>query len=105
MYQHPFPALGDIIGHVWKLKKKIGVGTFGDIFMASSIKENLDVAIKFEKLNVPKEVLYLEANALHLLKGSPHFPRFHYFGQYYQYKFLIMELLGPSLLYFFLWLL
>jgi hypothetical protein len=69
------------------------------------------VAVKFEKQNVPKKVLHLEglfawlkflmsfhlASILSLLKNLPHFAQYICFGQYLNYKILIMQLLGPNI--------
>ena len=54
--------------------KKIGSGSFGEIYRALDEKTGNDVAIKIEKLDVPKPQLAEEARLLSRLKGMPGFP-------------------------------
>jgi NADH:ubiquinone oxidoreductase subunit len=67
---------GDVIGQRFKLWKKIGNGTFGEVFLAKRIDDSKknrrseDYAVKFEKSTVPKQVLHLEMNCLSALQGS-----------------------------------
>jgi casein kinase 1 alpha len=106
---------GLVLGDWYKLLKKIGSGSYGEIYSALNLKSqpgerNEMVAIKFEKRDVQKEVLHVETRALNFLRGFffmtnkdfvdvPHFAKIFYYGEFLQYKFLSMELLGPSLLF------
>jgi predicted Ser/Thr protein kinase len=63
---------------------------------------NRDIAIKFEKTNQVRVLLFAEVKVIRALDNVPHFPKFYGFGTHENYKFLAMELLGPSLLYRFL---
>jgi hypothetical protein len=55
--------------------------------------------VKFEKVDVEKSVLRLEMATLTYLQGVPHFTRIFHFGKFHGYSLLVMELLGPSLLF------
>lgn len=62
---------GTEIKGLWKLTKKLGSGSFGDIYLAEGINKNknTEVAIKFERLDAPKPVLHLEIYALVQMQG------------------------------------
>jgi serine/threonine protein kinase len=102
---------GDIIVGKFKLIKKIGTGSFGDIYSALVLdkrKIGVDfVAAKFEKEKVDKEVLHMEVGTLSYLQGFffvkfyfilgvKHFTNIYHFGRHGSFRCLIMELLGPK---------
>jgi ferredoxin-fold anticodon binding domain-containing protein len=65
--------IGDVIANKFKLLKKIGTGSFGDIYSAINIEKKRSsvdyVAVKFEKDKVDKEVLHMEMGTLSFLQG------------------------------------
>jgi serine/threonine protein kinase len=64
---------GEIVAGRFKLIKRIGTGSFGDIYSAVNLdkkKTPVDfVAVKFEKEKIDKEVLHLEMGTLSFLQG------------------------------------
>jgi hypothetical protein len=66
-----------------------------------NIEKNIFCAVKFEKMSQKKEVLPVEMETLVSLKSTPHFTNIYFFGKFKQYRFLVMDLMGPSLLFFF----
>ncbi|KAA6400740.1 MAG: putative Tau-tubulin kinase 2 [Streblomastix strix] len=97
--QVPFKP-GDIIKEQYTLQRQIGAGTYGAIF--SALYQNgpisKHVAVKLEK-NLPH--FSLQANEVLIMKtlaGSNHFAKFYQCGTHETYKFVCMELLGPSLI-------
>lgn len=81
----------------YRLGKKIGKGSFGDIFLGINIQNNEEVAIKLESLSSRCPQLSYESKLIKLLQDNEGFPSFHWFGTEGGYNILIMDLLGPSL--------
>jgi serine/threonine protein kinase len=96
MYQKQDQLLGKIFFKHYKLKKKIGEGSFGKIYIASNINTKEEVAVKLEDKNSSKSLLEIEAHILTHLKAFG-LPEIKLFGCNNEYNILIMELLGQSL--------
>jgi serine/threonine protein kinase len=109
------PKTGMIIADKYQLMKKIGAGSFGFVFSARSkdSKSSPTFGVKFEKQDCDQKVLHIELNALNYMQGflhyclyfylialgNLHFTPLYYFGHYNNYAFMVMELLGCSLLF------
>lgn len=90
-----------IINKEWKLIKRIGAGSFGEIFLAIHRKTNEPAAVKMElyKSGVPIQ-LQTEFHLLRTLSNSAGITKIHWFGRdgvQNLYTALVMEYLGPSL--------
>jgi tau tubulin kinase len=84
----------------YKLVKKIGQGAFGEIYSGKAIGTtgNELVAIKFEKVDVKKQVLKLEVAILRKLQEScAYVARFITCGRINDYNYMVMELLGENI--------
>ena len=79
------------------LNKKIGSGSFGQIYQCLNKKTNEILACKIESINELKPQLYHESKILQLMKNSTGFPNFYEFILTGQDKILIMDYLGPNL--------
>lgn len=75
----------------------LGSGTFGDVFKAK-MKDGRDVAIKFESAGAKIDYLTGEIAIYSKLKGKPGFPKRVASGHTKTHRFIVMELLGPSLI-------
>ncbi|KAA6379713.1 MAG: putative Tau-tubulin kinase 2 [Streblomastix strix] len=95
----PF-KIGDIIKEQYTLIKQIGAGSYGAIFEAIYQNGILSkhVAIKFEKIVFDRPMLLNEIIILKALTTNKHFARFYQYGTHEKYKFVAMDLLGPSLI-------
>ncbi|KAA6382731.1 MAG: putative Tau-tubulin kinase 1 [Streblomastix strix] len=95
----PFKS-GNVIKEIFTLQHKLGSGSYGVIFSAiySSGPNQKHVAIKLEKI-LPQYTLQAnEVLVMKTMKNSRHFAKFYHCGTHEGYKFVVMELLGPSLL-------
>ena len=85
-----------IIFKKYKVKKKIGEGAFGDVYLGQSISNNAYVAIKTELRKIIKPILESEAFLLYSIAG-PGIPEVKSFGKTKKYNILVEPLLGKSL--------
>ena len=88
--------LGKVFFKHYKLTKKIGEGSFGQIYIANYIDTKEQFAVKLESRDLPKYLLETESIILHHLKAFG-IPEIKLFGCNNEYNILIMELLGQSL--------
>lgn len=62
------------VGGKYRLGKKIGSGSFGEIFLGTNIQTNEEVAIKLESISTKHPQLIYESKVLKLIQGSPGIP-------------------------------
>ena len=84
------------VGGRYKLGKKIGSGSFGDIYEGSDIFGGGDVAIKLEHMSSNSQQLLNEAKLMKIL-ASDTYPQMHWYGTAGEYNCMVMELLGQNL--------
>ena len=85
------------VGGKYKLKKKLGSGAFGDIYLAEDIKKNTEVAVKLEPVKTKFPQLLYETKLYKLFAGGNGIPKIYWYGTEGDYNVMVMELLGPSL--------
>jgi casein kinase 1 len=91
------------VGGKYRLGKKIGSGSFGDIYLGHHILTGEEVAIKLESIKSRHQQLSYEYRLYRLLQGktpgqgATGIPNVRWFGKEGDYNVLIMDLLGPSL--------
>jgi casein kinase 1 len=85
------------VGQKYRVGRKIGSGSFGEIHSAIDIETNVQVAVKLEQVHSKHQQLIYEARLIRLLQGGPGLPTVHWYGTEGVYNVLVMELLGPSL--------
>jgi serine/threonine protein kinase len=85
------------VGGRYKLRHKIGSGSFGDIYLAKNVQTNEEVAVKMEEIKCKYPQLIYEAKILHSLQGGMGIPNLSWFGQEGDYNVLVMDLLGQNL--------
>ncbi|KAF8566309.1 hypothetical protein P879_07931 [Paragonimus westermani] len=90
-----------LVNREWRLIKRIGAGSFGEIFLAAHRKTNEQAAVKLEvyKSGVPVQ-LQTEFHLLRALHNNPGITKIYWFGRdgvQNLYTALVMEYLGPSL--------
>ena len=80
----------------YRVKKKIGHGAFGAVYLGKSIDGDQPVAIKIEKKNTDKPLLEGEAYLLSTIKGIG-IPQLLSYGKTKSYRALVEPLLGETL--------
>lgn len=81
----------------YKTGKLLGKGGFGAIYAAVDTETNTNVAVKFELLTAPTQLLPYEAWVYEKLQGVKGIPNIHYFGVEDSYNVMVLDLLGDSL--------
>jgi serine/threonine protein kinase len=90
-------VLGYIVAGRYQLEKKIGKGSFGEIFQANDIIDKKKVGVKAEAGNLEYPQLVNECKIYDLLRGGPGIPYLYWYGYDFGYNFLVIDLLGLSL--------
>ncbi|KAF5345207.1 hypothetical protein D9758_009654 [Tetrapyrgos nigripes] len=85
------------VGGKYRLGKKIGSGSFGDIYLGVQITTGEEVAIKLESVGTKHPQLEYEAKVYKRLAGGVGVPYVRWFGTENDYHAMVVDLLGPSL--------
>ncbi|CAI8607983.1 unnamed protein product [Vicia faba] len=85
------------IGNKFRLGRKIGSGSFGEIYLGTNIQTNEEVAVKLENAKTKHPQLLYESKLYKLLQGGTGIPNAKWSGVEGEYNVLVMDLLGPSL--------
>ncbi|KAG4305844.1 hypothetical protein PORY_000754 [Pneumocystis oryctolagi] len=90
------------VGNKYRIGRKIGSGSFGDIYLArfnsgTNIISGEEIAIKLESSKVKHPQLEYEARVYKALAGGVGIPFVRWFGTECDYNAMVMDLLGPSL--------
>ncbi|KAA6385031.1 MAG: putative Casein kinase I [Streblomastix strix] len=86
-----------IVGGRYKLEKKIGAGSFGDIYKGIVTGTDEEYAVKLEPTNAKMPQLMYECKLYKHLNGGPGIPNVKWFGTEGNYNVMVMDLLGQSL--------
>ncbi|CAN4097529.1 unnamed protein product [Withania somnifera] len=85
------------VGNKYRLGRKIGSGSFGEIYLGTNIQTNEEVAIKLENVKTKHPQLLYESKLYRILQGGTGIPNVRWFDVEGDYNVLVMDLLGPSL--------
>ncbi|XP_078486743.1 casein kinase I-like [Ciona intestinalis] len=85
------------VGNKYRLGRKIGSGSFGDIYLGTNISTGEEVAIKLECVKTKHPQLHIESKFYKMMQGGVGIPTVKWCGAEGDYNVLVMELLGPSL--------
>jgi casein kinase 1 alpha len=92
------PSKSDfLVNSKYRLVRKIGSGSFGDIYLGINVSTGEEVAVKLESVKARHPQLLYESKLYKLLQGGVGIPRIRWFGEEKEYNVLVMDLLGPSL--------
>jgi serine/threonine protein kinase len=65
--------MGDLAAHTpkeWRLKRKIGSGSFGEVYLGYDTQTAEEVAVKLEKVNAKTPQLRYESKIYRMLRGT-----------------------------------
>jgi predicted Ser/Thr protein kinase len=85
------------VGNKYRLGRKLGSGSFGEIYLGTNVQTNEEVAIKLENVKTKHPQLLYESKLYRILQGGTGIPNVKWFGVEGDYNVLVMDLLGPSL--------
>ncbi|XVF88588.1 hypothetical protein PTKIN_Ptkin19aG0063000 [Pterospermum kingtungense] len=86
-----------IVGSKYKLGRKIGSGSFGEIYLATHVDTFEIVAVKIENNKTKHPQLLYEAKLYNILQGGSGIPSIKWSGVDGEDNVLVLDLLGPSL--------
>nr|GME03845.1 casein kinase 1-like protein 2 [Ipomoea batatas] len=86
-----------VIKNKYRLGRKIGSGSFGEIYTGTDLETNEDVAIKLENVHTRHPQLLYESKLYRILHGGNGIANVRWFGVERDYNVMVMDLLGPSL--------
>mmetsp|Transcript_1710 Transcript_1710/g.2131 ORF Transcript_1710/g.2131 Transcript_1710/m.2131 type:complete len:383 (-) Transcript_1710:152-1300(-) len=81
----------------YRVKQKIGSGSFGDIYEGENVTTKEKVAIKLENKNTRYPQLLYEYQVYRAIESAQGFPIVHWCGSAGRCNVMVMELLGSSL--------
>ncbi|KAK7251551.1 hypothetical protein RIF29_34845 [Crotalaria pallida] len=86
-----------VVGGKFKLGRKIGSGSFGEIYLATHIDTFEILAVKIENSKTKHPQLLYEAKLYNILQGGSGIPSIKWSGVDGEENVLVIDLLGPSL--------
>jgi len=85
------------VGKKYRLGRKIGSGSFGDIYLGTNLTSGEEVAIKLESVKTKHPQLLYESKIYRILHGGVGVSNVRWYGVEGDYNVMVMDLLGPSL--------
>ena len=85
------------VGKKYRLGRKIGSGSFGDIYLGTNMTTGEQVAIKLESIKTKHPQLLRETRIYRSLHGVVGMPTTKWYGIEGDYNVMVMDLLGKSL--------
>ncbi|KAB1223772.1 Casein kinase I isoform delta-like [Morella rubra] len=86
-----------VIAGKFKLGRKIGSGSFGELYLGVNVQTGEEVAVKLEPVKTKHPQLHYESKLYMLLQGGTGIPHLKWFGVESEYNVMVIDLLGPSL--------
>ncbi|KAF2597763.1 hypothetical protein F2Q68_00010608 [Brassica cretica] len=86
-----------VVGGKYKLGRKLGSGSFGELFLGVNVQNGEEVAVKLEPARARHPQLHYESKLYMLLQGGTGIPHLKWYGVEGEYNCMVIDLLGPSL--------
>lgn len=97
VYPRMSTSLEQRVGTKFRIGRKIGSGSFGEIHVGSNVQTQEQVAIKLESIRSKHPQLLYESKVYRMLAGGLGVPTIHWYGVEGDYNVMVIDLLGPSL--------
>ncbi|KAH0788932.1 CK1 family protein kinase [Histomonas meleagridis] len=85
------------VGGHFKLHRKIGSGSFGEVYSGEDTKTHQIVAIKLEPNKTNSPQLTYESKLYLIFSGGVSIPKLHWYGNEANYRVMVIDYLGKSL--------
>lgn len=85
------------VGGHYHLKRRIGAGSFGEVFYGEDVQTHEEVAIKLERVKTRVPQLLYESKIYLLFAGGINIPRLRWFGTESNFNVMVLDYLGKSL--------
>jgi casein kinase 1 len=85
------------LGGKYRLGRRIGQGSFGEIHAGVNVQTGEEVAIKLESTRSRNPQLQQESRLYRVLQGGQGIPNIYWYGVESAYNVMVMDLMGPSL--------
>jgi serine/threonine protein kinase len=85
------------VGGLFRLGRRIGAGSFGEIYSAENVQTHRRVAVKLENVRSRVPQLHYEAKLYQILQGGTGIPRLFWHGSEELHNVMVIDLLGKSL--------
>ncbi|KAK4336929.1 hypothetical protein RND71_043971 [Anisodus tanguticus] len=86
-----------VVAGKYQLVRKIGSGSFGEIYLGINVTNGDEVAVKVEQTKTRHPQLLYEARVYKVLQGGIGVPHIKWYGTERDVNLLVIDLLGPSL--------
>ncbi|OHT02334.1 CK1 family protein kinase [Tritrichomonas foetus] len=93
---HQIP-MDRIVGSHYRLRRRIGAGSFGEIYSAENTRSRRRVAVKLESVRTRVPQLSYESKLYAIFSGGTGIPRLHWYGTEDSHNIMVIDLLGKSL--------
>ena len=90
-------SIPESVGGIYIIGKKLGAGSFGEIYLAVHRDTLEEYAVKLEPLKTKHPQLLYEAKLIKHLQGGQGIANIYYCDTEAEYNVVVMERLGPSL--------
>jgi len=84
------------VGKKYRLGRKIGSGSFGDIYLGTNMTTGEEVAIKLESVKTKHPQLLYESKIYRILHGGLGIPNVRWYGVEGDYNVMVLDLLVSS---------
>lgn len=85
------------INKKYKVREKIGGGTFGEVYSAENLNTGEIVAVKLEPVETKNSQLVNENRVYQNMSGAVGFPHIYWYGKEGNYNCIVFDLLGKSM--------